>query len=197
MIAAPSNAELAELVATQLRFIRDLQKRVLVLEAGHVQRPRIGPHVAGSATSRAAAIANYPRSGSQRGRVLALLEAKGDFGATRQEIARELKMSDDSVRPRVVELVEGGWIAATDRTRATPMGEQAEVLVATNRARLEREAKLEETRDSVSPEPVVAVSEAQNLPGVNTADTATTTLFDLGGPRPQTAINDDLDADAA
>lgn len=137
-------------------LVIDLSARVQALEGRRLRQNRIGPHVSGSPTSKAAALSNFPRSGSQRALVLECLQSKGHFGATRQEIAAETGLSDDSVRPRVVELLDGGWVVATELTRPTPMGEQAEVLVASERALAETGLKTEETRAIVSPRPVVA-----------------------------------------
>lgn len=93
-----------------------------------------GPHVAGSETSRKAAWSNYPRSGTQRSLVCAFIERTGGVGATRQEIAENTGLPDDSVRPRVVELMEGGWVRPNGKTRKTHLGEDAEVLVRTSKA---------------------------------------------------------------
>jgi hypothetical protein len=113
---------------------------------------RLGPFVRDSETSRQAALANYPRQGSQRHRILARLYQRlldDRPGATRDELAEGLKLSPNSVRPRVVELRAGGWIIAaadsdvdTDETRRTALGQESEVLVLTPAAieRLQREA---------------------------------------------------------
>lgn len=151
MTGLPTHAELVAMVT-------DLQQRVAILEGARDPRPvdeqRRGPYQKHSATSRAAALHNAPKSGTQRQRVLAYLVDRGDHGATRQEIAAALNMSDDSVRPRVVELIEGGWALASQTTRRTRLGEEAEVLVATLRARQEHDLKVEQARQSVSPDPV-------------------------------------------
>lgn len=112
----------------------------------------LGPFVRDSETSRQAALAAYPRQGSQRWTILQYLfdrEEEGRPGCTREELAKDLGMSPDSVRPRCVELRRGGWICAvasgcgvadTDETRTTEHGNEAEVLVLTAAAveRLQR-----------------------------------------------------------
>lgn len=174
-------------------LVEDLSERVQTLEGRRLRQNRVGPHVPGSGTSKAAAISNYPRSGSQRALVLEYLQAQGPHGATRQEIAIATGLSDDSVRPRVVELIDGGWVLATERTRTTPMGEQAEVLIASARTRAEQDLKTEETRMSVSPSPV-----APPVP----EEPMSTTLFDAGrslvDPEPprRGGIDDDWDTAA-
>ena len=93
-----------------------------------------------SPESRKAALANFPRSGTQRMAILERIAAAGQRGMTREEVGRALRMSGDTVRPRMLELVEGGWLTAArdengDMTRATLGGNDAAVLVATERAK--------------------------------------------------------------
>lgn len=61
-------------------------------------------------TSRLAALHVAPRSGSQRERVLVALRRAGKKGMTDDELSHELRLSPNSVRPRRLELVEGGWV---------------------------------------------------------------------------------------
>lgn len=107
-----------------------------------VEENAVGPHVAGSTTSRKAAVANYPRSGTQRWRVLGFILRSGDTGITRDQIEAQMQTSGNTVRPRVAELIEGGWAEATDRTRPTRGGQQAEVLIATEKARKQDRERL-------------------------------------------------------
>jgi hypothetical protein len=112
-----------------------VQYRVLqaeIVEVGDPSANGMGPFASGSETSRAAAISNYPRSGSQRHRVL-LTIARGQHGATADEIAEEMGVGLNSVRPRIVELREGGWIKDTRMTRKTPTGADATVMVLTTK----------------------------------------------------------------
>jgi hypothetical protein len=90
----------------------------------------VGPYVAGSSTSREAAWDNYPRSGTQRERILSIVYRRGD--ATRDELAAT--MPDSSVDPRVLELIRGGWLYETVQTRPTRTGSQAVVLALTAKA---------------------------------------------------------------
>jgi hypothetical protein len=179
--------------------VEALEARVAALEGPlpPVDENRVGPSQRHSDTSRLAALNNFPRSGSQRAEILDFLLFRGDRGATRQEIHAHTGISDDSVRPRVGELIDGGWARGTDQTRRTPLGEQAEVLVATSRARIERLAKTEDVRQVVSPAPVVS-DESAALAAVGTAlrgltiaadSSETTALFDLP-TEPQSAIGD-------
>jgi hypothetical protein len=112
-------------------------------ELGAAAQNRLGRFVRGSATSRAAALRNFPRSGSQRLDVLHRVAREGAGGATRDELVLWLGRSPQSVTPRVKELLEAGWLetklhddgsAAMRRTRS---GADAQVLVLTARARQE------------------------------------------------------------
>lgn len=89
------------------------------------------------ATSKAAALDVYPRSGTQRRLVLLYIYREGDLGATRDEVALELDMSPNTVRPRIKELIDAGWVETNGQMRPTPLGRAAEVLIATERARAE------------------------------------------------------------
>lgn len=96
--------------------------------------------VAGTTTtSRQAAVKVFPRTGTQRRRILNYLEAGWDgattTGATDEELQRALRMSGNSVRPRRGELVAGGWVKDSGRTRATEAGDDAIVWVVTDAAR--------------------------------------------------------------
>lgn len=98
----------------------------------------LGPFARDSETSRKAALANYPRSGSQRERILRHVVARssrvGERGAIREEIQWELGLGGDTVRPRVKELIEGGWLRETEHTRRTTKGNEAVVLAPTQKA---------------------------------------------------------------
>src|SRR5215218_2336656 len=86
------------------------------------------------ATAQAAAVDVYPRSGTQRYRVLLDIFAAGEEGRTRDEIAEGLNMSPNTVRPRVKELLDAGWITTNGQTRPSLLGRHAEVLIVTDRA---------------------------------------------------------------
>ncbi len=93
----------------------------------------VGPY-GDSETSKLAAIDNFPRSGSQRRRVLHSLVASGERGKTRDEISQELGLRDSSVDARVWELEKGGWIEESDAVRETSSGSKAVVMVLTSDA---------------------------------------------------------------
>lgn len=103
---------------------------------GNVEAPRntVGPNN-GTSTSKSAAQVNFPRNGTQKHKILALLKRKEGYGATREEIGLALGLSGDTVRPRVAELLEGRWVEAAKplTTRKTQAGNDAEVLVLTGR----------------------------------------------------------------
>lgn len=92
-------------------------------------------------TSRDAARANFPRSGSQRHRVLVALAAAGARGLTAEEAARATGMrscaSGNSAAKRLSELKQAGYAAPAETTRCTENGCQAQVFIATARARRE------------------------------------------------------------
>lgn len=95
----------------------------------------MGPMNADSATSRKAALFNYPRSGTQRHRILRTIVAVGAYGKTRDELSRELGLSQSSTHPRVLELITGEWIEESELVRKTQTGAEAVVLVATEKGR--------------------------------------------------------------
>jgi hypothetical protein len=93
---------------------------------------RLGGFTRDSETSRQAAIGNYPRSGNQRHKVLLCVFKQGQHGATFDEV-RELTGIYSSDR-RFSELVEGGWLERTERTRRTGRGEEAVVCITSQKA---------------------------------------------------------------
>jgi hypothetical protein len=60
--------------------------------------------------------------------VLRAIKDAGLWGCTAEELQVELKLSGDSVRPRLIELRQGKWIE-THTMRSTAAGNQAEVWV--------------------------------------------------------------------
>jgi hypothetical protein len=71
-------------------------------------------------TSKAAALANKPRAGSQRARLLQVVIDKGAIGATAEEAAKATGIRLNSASTRMSELVRGGHIreGGTRRTEA-------------------------------------------------------------------------------
>lgn len=110
-------------------------EQFIVAKPKSVDQNVMGPFQAHSKTSRQAAIDNYPRQGSQREKVLRYVVGCGDSGATREEIAADMAMTESSVRPRIVELLDGGYVKASGRTRKTARKNAAEILVATDHGR--------------------------------------------------------------
>lgn len=93
---------------------------------------RLGGFTRDSETSRKAALANFPRSGNQRHQILVFVFKKGAYGATFDECRQGLGIySSDR---RISELVEGAWLDRTSRTRKTTQGEEATVVVASDKA---------------------------------------------------------------
>jgi hypothetical protein len=85
-------------------------------DAAHVERPlsdpgasQLGPFVAESETSQRAAL------NTQRRRILWFLYYCAS-GATRETIGVRLGIPDKSVGPRVLELIDGGWVEEGEDT---------------------------------------------------------------------------------
>lgn len=100
-------------------------------------------HRGDPATSRDAARANFPRSGSQRHRVLVAVAAAGERGLTAEEAAHATGMrsgvSGNSAAKRLSELKQAGYATPTGDTRKTANGCEAHVFVATSKALRELE----------------------------------------------------------
>ena len=86
-------------------------------------------------TSRQAAIDNFPRSGTQRARVLVAIARSLD-GLTDHEITAITGIIPSSERPRRGELEAAGLIESSGRTRPSPTGSQATVWIATDAGHL-------------------------------------------------------------
>lgn len=106
---------------------------------------QLGPFARESETSRQAALDAYPRQGSQRHRILTVFVSQlvgtdgSRAGYTREELERITNLSGNTIHPRVQELIQGGFIEETDRTRRTRNGSEAVVLNITAKARTEIE----------------------------------------------------------
>lgn len=94
----------------------------------------VGPYTKNSDTSRRAALLNFPRSGSQRDRILRAIRKAGSSGMTRDELARQLHLPDSSVDGRVWELKHGHWVCDAEHTRKTSSGGDARALVLTGKS---------------------------------------------------------------
>jgi hypothetical protein len=86
------------------------------------------------ATARNAAVLAFPRGANQRRRLLEAVAATPD-GLTAEQAALLTGITYVSSSTRLSELVEGGWLLKTDRTRKTSAGVDAAVLEATDAAR--------------------------------------------------------------
>jgi len=93
------------------------------------KRYAVPPAAPGSRTSEAAAVRVTRRAPTMREHVRLYLVSRGDYGATRQEIADALGMRLQSVCGRVAELLERTQAVATERRR-----ESREVLIAATEA---------------------------------------------------------------
>jgi len=96
-----------------------------------IDENKVGKFTKKSLVSRRAALANMPKSGTQR-RMIYDYIYYCESGTTREEIARVLGMADNSVRPRVAELMEGGWVVV-DGHRKNSGNQTVEILVAKRR----------------------------------------------------------------
>lgn len=88
-------------------------------------------------TSRKAAEAVWPTSGTKRAAVLAEITRAGSAGATDEEISAALEMSPNTERPRRVELVRSGWVVDSGKVRPTGSGCDSTVWIVSGMARME------------------------------------------------------------
>lgn len=87
-------------------------------------------HKAPTDTELGAAVMSFPRTGSQRLRVLEAIAAAPD-GLLDEEIATVPGIADTAHRTRRSELVQGGWVEDSGRTRRTASGADSIVWVLT------------------------------------------------------------------
>ena len=76
-------------------------------------------------TSHKAAVRVWPKTGTQRAKILKLLYDLWPGGLTDEEIQTRLSMVGNSERPRRIELTGMGWLIDTLHTRETLGGDQA------------------------------------------------------------------------
>lgn len=86
--------------------------------------PARAPAVQSSPTSMAAADAIGDRLNTLQRSVVAFLKARGEHGATDEEIAAGLQMNPSTARPRRIELVRRGLVVEAG-TRKTKSGRYA------------------------------------------------------------------------
>lgn len=84
---------------------------------------------------RSAALDHLPRSGTTRHTVLCHLVDAGERGLTSDEIAARHDMNLYTVKPRLIELRQGGWAERNGRQRPSPRGSATDVYVATTKGR--------------------------------------------------------------
>lgn len=115
--------------------VTDLDNRKTTVDEDPKEN-RLGKFRAGqSDTARKAAIQNYPRSGTQRHMVLMAIVLAGEEGRTSDEISRDYEIRLYTVKPRIVELREGGWIEMNGKMRPSETGAGVDVHVATEKGR--------------------------------------------------------------
>jgi len=69
--------------------------------------------------SQLAAWRAMPATGTWRRKVLRMIEDRGAFGATDEEMQEALGLNPSTQRPRRVELKRGGWIVDSGNRRLT------------------------------------------------------------------------------
>jgi hypothetical protein len=92
--------------------------------------PPAAPFVRGSETSQAAAEALNVHAGYMREQVLSFIRARGDEGATDEEVSFALNMKLDTSRARRCELRDAGVLRDAGRRRVTASGRRAVCWVA-------------------------------------------------------------------
>lgn len=80
-------------------------------------------------TERLAAVAQYPKVGTDRRRVLDHIAATGSRGSIDEETSEALQMRLYTAAPRRTELVEMGWVVDSGTRRQTTTGALAAVWV--------------------------------------------------------------------
>lgn len=106
---------LAAVEAEVLGYVRHLGDMAAVRDAEVTRNAEGKVSADPPATSARAARLVEPRTGNQRGAILRFI-VEGD-GSTDFEIARDLRILPNSVRPRRGELAEAGYVADSGRTR--------------------------------------------------------------------------------
>jgi len=96
---------------------------------GHYQGLLFPPFRRGQETQAAAAEAIAPRTKTLRDRCLSYIRARGERGATNEEIAAALGLRLQTVCGRVAELRDLNWIEDSARRRAGASGVAAKVWV--------------------------------------------------------------------
>lgn len=90
------------------------------------------PGFRGQETSRQAAVDTFPRTGTQRAKILLAIFRKGQHGMTFDEVRDEENIY--SADRRMSELADNGWLERTERTRKTRHGSDATVMICSQKA---------------------------------------------------------------
>jgi hypothetical protein len=96
-----------------------------------------GPAAGAPETERLSALGQWPKTGTDRRRVLDFIGGRGDHGSTDEEASIEIPMRLYTAAPRRNELVNGGWVEDSGRRRNTTTGTSATVWVLTEAGRAE------------------------------------------------------------
>lgn len=88
------------------------------------------PYQRHSPTSREAAERIRPNAGTLRAMVLEFIMARGEAGATDEEVQAALSLSGSTQRPRRVELCDAGLVVDAGLRRETASGRRAVAWVA-------------------------------------------------------------------
>jgi hypothetical protein len=93
-------------------------------------QPRIGAsHRDAGDTESGAALAQLPKSGTDRRKVLNFIGEQGERGATDEELSLGIPLRLYTAAPRRNELRDGGWVVDSGRRRPTTTGTAAIVWV--------------------------------------------------------------------
>lgn len=103
----------------------------LASAVGKVTAPAVKLMEGAKPTSVAAAESVKPKSGTQRWRVLRVIAYAGEEGVTDEQIMERTGLPLNTVRPRRLELVEGGYALDSGDTRPMASGHQGTVWLAT------------------------------------------------------------------
>lgn len=87
------------------------------------------------ATSKAAALKNAPRAGTQRERVLLCFKSANGVGFTDQQLQAQTKLPHNVESARRYELVEGGWLEDSGERQPTRSGNPSIVWALTPKAK--------------------------------------------------------------
>lgn len=129
-----------------------------------VDEKTLGRFAAQSETSRKAALDNYPNSGIQRHTVFVAVAEAGPRGVISDEIADAKRIRLYSVKPRLIELREGGWVRQNGETRPSPTGSDVDVYVLTEKGAAEYAKREGREVHREQSEPAAALFDAPAAP---------------------------------